>query len=101
MTRRQKLAICVVATAFTLAVGIGMFVAITPPSLASLERKLEQVRNGMTYPEVVAIMGTDYDGEPRVARPYILWCGARGAVASVQFDGGDRVSGKKIFDMSR
>jgi len=53
MTRRRKMAVAGIAVALSLA-AVVVAVAVRGPSL---ERRLAQVRNGMTYAEVVEIMG--------------------------------------------
>jgi hypothetical protein len=76
MTRRKKLAIAGIAVALALAAGAGAVVALRP---ASVEQKLKQVRKGMSYAEVVAIMGDPtHDVVPnfRVLRCY--WSDKRG-----------------------
>jgi outer membrane protein assembly factor BamE (lipoprotein component of BamABCDE complex) len=61
MTRRKTLAIAGVAVALALAAGAGVAVALRP---ASLQQRLEQIRDGMTYAEVVEIMGEPRPGPP-------------------------------------
>jgi hypothetical protein len=83
MTRRKKVAVAGIAVALVLAAGLGLAVALRP---SSLERKLDRIRDGMTYAEVVAILG-----EPTTASRSIfdsglkLWEEGRGQ-AWVQFD---------------
>jgi hypothetical protein len=74
MTRRKKLSIGCIAVALALAVAAGAAVMLRPPSL---ERKLEQVRVGMTYAEVVAIMG-HVDGISTGPPFSVIWGSRRG-----------------------
>lgn len=88
MTWRQKLVISAVAVALTLAAAIGIFVLVSPPSLASVEQKLEDVDKGMTQDQVVEIMG-----QPRPLKVfgpgflYMSWQDDRGT-AWVYFNDG-------------
>jgi outer membrane protein assembly factor BamE (lipoprotein component of BamABCDE complex) len=61
MTRRKKLAVAGIAVALLLAAAFAVVVALRP---SGLEQKLEQVREGMTYAEVIAIMGEPSHGSP-------------------------------------
>lgn len=93
MTRRRKIAVAGIAVALALAAGAGVAVALRP---ASLERKLEQVRDGMTCAEVAAIMGkpgTYIFFSPNMQ--YRVWESRRGT-AWVQFDERDTVSGRSF-----
>jgi hypothetical protein len=54
MTRRRKIAVAGIVVALALAAGVGIVAAIRS---RPLEPKLEQVRYGMTYAEVVGILG--------------------------------------------
>jgi len=86
MTRRRKLAIAGIA-ALALAAGIGVAVALRP---ASLEERLEQVRIGMTYAEVVEIMGEPHPYTGQSSRDWLYvrcWWSRRAGAAWVHFDG--------------
>src|SRR5262245_9116412 len=54
MTRRRKIAVAGIAVALILAAGASVTVALRP---VSLWERFKQVRDGMTYAEVVAIFG--------------------------------------------
>src|SRR5262245_545543 len=89
MTRRRKLAIAGIAVALALAAGIGVIVALCG---SSFERRLEQVREGMTYDEVVAMIGNRDDGRLETYAPCFMaaWKNPPGYVW-VHFDGDERV----------
>jgi hypothetical protein len=76
MTRRRKLAVAGIAVALALAAGVGVVVALRP---ASLEGSFKQLREGMTYAEVLAILGEPDGTVLEPSRPG--WTGASGAGA--------------------
>jgi hypothetical protein len=92
MTRRKKLALSVVAILALGAAGVVAVVALRGPSMQST---CEQIREGMTYDEVVAIIG----GQPAVwgtsETPFTtgIW-GGRGGAIFVVFDADNRVHAK-------
>jgi len=89
MTRRKTLAIAGVAVALALAAAVGVVVALRG---SSFERRLEQVREGMTYDEVVAMIGNHDVGRLETYAPCFMavWKNRRGHVW-VHFDGDERV----------
>ena len=79
MTRRRKLTVVGIAVALALAAGIGVVVALRQ---ASLQERLEEVHDGMTYAEVVEIMGqpsTIRNRLPYMFRSASSWKRARNA----------------------
>jgi hypothetical protein len=82
MTRRKKLAIAGIAVTLALATGIGVVLALRPPSL---QQRLEQVRKGMTYAEVVEIMGQPNPAGTTNYPPHfgVTWESRRGQAAVI------------------
>src|SRR2546430_2730093 len=76
MTRRKKLTIFVVAILALAAAGVVAFVAVAALREPSWRSKLAQLREGMTYDEVVAILG-----EPDALRPGLVGDPAAGESA--------------------
>src|SRR5262249_54035615 len=97
MTRRKKLAIAGIVVALALAAVVVVAVALRP---ASLQERLEQVREGMTYAEVIEIMGEpERSVSPRTrSTPLfaILWEDRRGN-AVVYFDREKKAYRKDFF----
>jgi hypothetical protein len=85
MTRRKKLAISVVAILALAAAGVGAAVALRGPSMQS---KYEQLREGMTYDEVVSLLGEPSRGLwPDERLGYGRWSGDDGRVYVFFTDG--------------
>ena len=77
LTRRKKLAICLVALLSLAAAGFVAVVALREPSMRS---KFAQLREGMTYDECAAILGkpTEHFRGKRVSRA--RWTGRDGEI---------------------
>jgi hypothetical protein len=83
MTRRRKLA-AGIAVALALAAGIGVAIALRPPSL---KQKLEQVRDGMSYDEVVELMGEPDQAMGWGVSNSVCWWREKRGHAHVSFSG--------------
>jgi hypothetical protein len=80
MTRRPKIAVTLIAVALALAAGFGVALALRP---LTLKQRFDQLRDGMTYAEVVAILGRHDDQE--IVFPSIFEWEDRGDRAIVNF----------------
>ena len=101
VTRRKKITIVLAATALAL---VGCLVCVAARRVASMLDRLQRVSAGMTYAEVVAILGTpapvveelaglEIRG-PGIGAPWLaVWVDRRG-VAFVRFDHDDKSSSR-------
>lgn len=97
MTRRKKLAVAGIVVALAISTVAVVAVAVRGPSL---ERRLEQVREGMTLAEVVGIMGEPPAHDNLVDRMLdkvaIKAWGNRRGLATVDFDENMTVVSKRF-----
>src|SRR5262245_46981092 len=94
MTRRKKLAISVVAILALAAAGVVAVVSFTP----TMQSKFAQLREGMSYDEVVAILG-EPDGGVGISVGFV-WIG-RDASICLGFDGENRILWKECYPDER
>src|SRR5262245_38827536 len=84
MTRRRKIAVALIAVALAISTVAVVAAAVRGPTL---ERRLEQVRQGMTYVEVVAILGEPDGRIPTSGSCFLVFLeDGQGGTAWVDFD---------------